>query len=244
MAHRLGTNTISSHGYSLDPAGNRTQVAEALAGLGLPSGSPPSQTTAYSYDRLYRLTTVDAPGTSLDTTYAYDPVGNRSSMTRGTATSYRYDRADRITAAGSTGYTVNASGNTTARGSDSFGYDQANRLVSATIGGVASSYGYNGDGIRASQTVSGTTTSYVNDVNRSLPVVLDDGARKYVWGLGPAYAVEGNNLEVYHTDGLGSVRAVTDTSGAVVQTYTTDEFGVPTQTLGTSGQPYQDTGEP
>jgi RHS repeat-associated protein len=182
------------------------------------------------------------------TSYAYDPVGNRSSRTRtGTTTiSYTYDRADRIKTVvqgSSTTYTVNANGNLTARGNDDFTYDQANRLKTAVVGGVTSSYGYDGDGKRASQTVGGTTTRSVYDVGGGLPVLLDDGTRKYVWGLGLAYAVSGSSIEVYHTDGLGSVRALTNGSGALVQTQATDEFGVPTGSLGSSGQPFGYTGE-
>jgi RHS repeat-associated protein len=48
---------------------------------------------------------------------------------------------------------------------------------------------------------------------------------------------------VYHADGLGSVRALTDAAGAVVQTYETDEFGVPGLSQGTRGQPFGYTGE-
>ncbi|MBI4492385.1 MAG: RHS repeat-associated core domain-containing protein [Chloroflexi bacterium] len=50
-------------------------------------------------------------------------------------------------------------------------------------------------------------------------------------------------MEVYHEDGLGSVRAITDASALVVQTYQTDEFGVATLTQGTDSQPFQYTGE-
>jgi RHS repeat-associated protein len=77
----------------------------------------------------------------------------------------------------------------------------------------------------------------VYDVAQGLPVVLADtvsGAsappsRKYVWGAaGLAYAVGSDgSVAVYHADGLGSVRALTDGSGSVVQTYRTDAFGVP-----------------
>ncbi|MEK7214293.1 MAG: hypothetical protein AAB289_01675, partial [Chloroflexota bacterium] len=178
-----------------------------LASAGGGSG-PATETTTYSYDRLSRLTGVDAPGTSLDTSYLYDPAGNRSTMTRGAATNYSYDRADRVTAAGGVSYTVNANGNLVAKGADSFAYDQANRMKSATVAGATSTYAYNGDGMRHSKTVGAVTTTLVNDVNRGLPVVLDDGTRKYVYGLGLAYAVEGSNVLTYHTDGLGSVRAV------------------------------------
>ena len=48
----------------------------------------------------------------------------------------------------------------------------------------------------------------------------------------------------YHTDALGSVQATTDGSGALIQTYRTDPFGVPTATQGSSGQPFEFTGEP
>ena len=50
---------------------------------------------------------------------------------------------------------------------------------------------------------------------------------------------------MYHTDGLGSVRAITDATGSVVQTYQTDEFGVPLAagTRGTKTQPFGYTGE-
>jgi RHS repeat-associated protein len=176
--------------------------------------------------------------------YTLDAVGNRLSMVRGSSTSYTYDRADRILTAGATTYTVNANGNTTARGSDSFGYDQANRLVSATISGATSTYVYDGDSKRASKTVAMVTTSYVYDVNRALPVLLDDGSRKYVWGLGLVYMAESDGaISVHHTDGLGSVRALTNTGGHVVQTYETDEFGRPLVSMGTIAQPFGYAGE-
>jgi len=104
---------------------------------------------------------------------------------------------------------------------------QANRLISATVGGGTSTY--DGDGKRTSKTVDGVTTSYVYDVAGGLPMLLDDGARKYVWGAGGlAFTVDKGTaaVQVYHTDGLGSVRAITDSTGSVTQTYQTDEFGV------------------
>jgi YD repeat-containing protein len=127
----LGTGgaTISRHTYTLDNIGNRTLLDEALPQLGTGRPLAPSASTSYGYDRLYQLTSVTPSGTP--TSYTYDPVGNRLSMVRGSSTSYSYDRADRIQSAGATSYTVNANGNTTARGSDSFGCDQVYRFVSA-----------------------------------------------------------------------------------------------------------------
>ncbi|MGH2410875.1 MAG: RHS repeat-associated core domain-containing protein, partial [Chloroflexota bacterium] len=185
------------------------------------------------------LSQAGAPPTA--TSYGYDPVGNRLSKN---GTSYTYDRADRILTAGSLSDTVNANGNLTNRGPDTFAYDQANRLTSATVSGVTSTDSYDGDGKRASQTTGTTTTNYVYDINTSLPDVLTDGTFKYVYGLGLAYAVDGSgNVQVYHTDGLGSVRAITNGSGTLIQTYQTDEFGIPTQSSGTSTQPFGFTGQ-
>ncbi len=50
-------------------------------------------------------------------------------------------------------------------------------------------------------------------------------------------------MNVLHTDGLGSVRAITDSAGTVVQTFATDEFGNPSLTQGTSPEPFHFTGQ-
>ena len=73
---------------------------------------------------------------------------------------------------------MDANGNLVARGSDTFGYDQSNRLKSASVSGTNSTYVYDGDGKRTSKTVGGATTPYTYDVNASLPVLLDDGTHK------------------------------------------------------------------
>ena len=103
-----------------------------------------------------------------------------------------------------TAYTQNATGNLVARDTDSFGYDQANRLTSASVGGTTTQYAYDGCGKWASKTVgSNPATSFVYDVNQRLPVVLDDGSRKYVYGAGLAYTVDGEGaISVAHRNGL------------------------------------------
>ena len=125
---------------------------------------------------------------------------------------------DRALTADLTTYSVNANRNLTNRGADTFANDQANRLTSATASGTTISDTYDGDGKRASRAVGSDTTSYVYDVDNSLPGVLTDGTFKYVYGLGLAYAVDGSGIvQVYHTDGLGSVRAITNGSGMLIQ---------------------------
>jgi hypothetical protein len=65
-----------------------------------------------------------------------------------------------------------------------------------------------------------------------------------VEAAGLAHTVDSTgDVAVAHADGLGSIRALTDTTGSAVQTYRTEEFGVTTQTKGTVTQPIQSTGE-
>ncbi len=140
---------------------------------------------------------------------------------------------------------MDAAGNLTARGADSFSYDQANRLTSATVEGQLTTYAYDGDGNRVSKTVgTNPTIHYVNDVTAPLSQILTDGTRKYVYGLGLEYAVDSSGtVAVYQTDGLDSTRAITDDAGNVIQAYQTDAFGNPTQTLGGLDQPFRFTGQ-
>jgi RHS repeat-associated protein len=220
--------------------GRKAQIS--WAEVDLPSPADPAANTAYGYDKLRRLTSSSGPDGA--PTYGYDPVGNRTSKVLGTTTTYTYDRADRMTAAGTMGVSVNDNGNTTAKGVDAFTYDQANRLKSATVAGATETYAYDGGGLRFSRQVGGgTPIRYVSDPNRSLPVTIDDGSRKYVYGLGLAYSVSGSAIEVYHTDRLGTVRALT-TGGSVVATYRTDDWGNLLAQTGSSTQPYGFTGEP
>jgi RHS repeat-associated protein len=194
---------------------------------------------SYEHDRLYRML---SDGT---TSYTYDAVGNRQSATAGgTTTVYAYDRADRITAVGAVAHTTDAAGNLVARGTSSFSFDQANRLRTASVGGVSSTYIYDGDGNRRSKTVGGATTNYVFATSGQLALLLDDGTRKYVWGNGLAYGVDsGGTLTSMHGDALGSVRALTDGTGTLTQTYERDAFGVLQGTSGSSTQPFDFTGE-
>ena len=216
-----GTTTNSTVPIQVTAVNNLTAVAgggwHSLAVARVQAS--PTATTTYGYDALDRLTSVNSGAT----TYSYDPVGNR--LTKN-ATSYTYDRADRILSVGSVTYTVDANGNLTTRGSDTFAYDQANRLTSATAGGTTSTYVYDGDGKQTARTVgTNPTVNYVYDVNGSLPVILTDGTFKYVYGIGLTYCVDtSGNVQVYHTDGLGSVRAITDGSRNVAQTYQSGTF--------------------
>ena len=224
IAHvKGGSTTIASVAYTLDDVGNRTQRVDQQG------------THTYAYDDLYRLTSVTYPGPST-TSYAFDAFGNRTSMTvAGNTTTYAYDDNDRITSvtppspASVINYTWDDNGDLTARGSDSFSWDYEDRMVSATVNSVTTSFAYRGDGLRDSRTVGGNTTSFTWDIARGLPVVLDDG-NQYVYGAALAAQKQGGSWYYYLADGLGSTMAVVNASGAVQDSYTYDVYGTPTKT--------------
>jgi RHS repeat-associated protein len=218
-----GSTTIASVAYTLDNVGNRTQRVDQQG------------THTYAYDDLNRLTSVTYPGPTT-TTYAFDAFGNRTSTpVAGNTTTYAYDDDDRITSVTPPGpasvinYTWDDNGDLTARGGDSFSWDYEDRMVSATVNSVTTTFAYRGDGLRDSRTVGGNTTTFTWDIAGGLPVVLDDG-NQYVYGAGLVSQKQGGSWYYYLADGLGSTMAVVDASGAVQDSYTYDVYGTPSKT--------------
>jgi RHS repeat-associated protein len=94
LSNEIGATTITSHGYTLDPEGNRTSVAEFVSGITAPGAL---DTIAYSYDGLNRLTGSTG---ALTEGFTLDGASNVTSRT-GPAATYSYDGADRLQSDGS-----------------------------------------------------------------------------------------------------------------------------------------------
>jgi len=220
---KKNTTTLASYSYTLRAEGNRSQVVE-LGG----------RTVVYGYDNAYRLSSETISGGSVNGTisYGYDAVGNRTSRTSTvagipTVAPSTYDANDRLN-----GNTYNNNGDTTVAGGITYGYDFRDKLTSAT-GGIAMLY--DGDGNRISQTAGGTTTQYlVDDLNPTgYPQVVEELVsgvvqRSYTYGhsLISQTQVSGSpTTSFYGTDGLGSVRHLSNTSGTKTNTYDYDAFG-------------------
>lgn len=150
----------------------------------------------------------------------------------------------RITDLEGTTYDYDDNGNLTDRGSDTFAWDHENRMTESVVGGVTTTYEYNGAGIRTSRTVAGNTIDYVWDTAGALPVVLDDGTYRYVYGLDLIPAIEADDTEHYRLyDGLGSVTEVTDSGGSTEASYRYDVFGAVRSSSGSSALEWLFTGE-
>lgn len=124
-------------------------------------------------------------------------------------------------------YGYDANGNLTGRGDDTFAWDAENRLVSTNIGDTSGSYAYNGDGLRVSRNIGGAAVSYTWDVNRGLPVILEDSdGNRYVYGLDLLSATDNSSTQTYFLyDGLASTTELSDDEGTVTGTYEYDVFG-------------------
>ena len=233
---------ISSYAYTLGAAGNRLSVAELS-----------NRTVNYGYDDLYRLTSetiARAPAQNGSISYQYDSVGNRlqrnSTVPAIPATGLlNYDANDRTATD-----PYDANGNLLNAGAGSNVYDFENHMVQA--GGVR--LVYDGDGNRVTETVAGVTTKYlVADQNLTgYAQVMDElqgtaVTRTYSYGLeliNERQTVSGTpKTSFYGFDGHGSVRFLTDVTGAITDTYDYDAFGNLISQTGSTPNNYLFAGE-
>ena len=108
------------------------------------------------------------------------------------------------------------------------------------------------DDIRIEKTINGTeVVQYVVDKNRPYAQVLEEehtrgglsATTSYVYGDALISAATEGSTHYYHTDGLGSVRHLSDASGALTDSYTYDAYGLLTTSSGTTVNPYLYRGE-
>ncbi len=118
-----------------------------------------------------------------------------------------------------------------------YGYDQADQLTSVErpkegeAAEIKDSYEYNGNGLRTSQTVNGTTTYFAWDMTEELPLILGDGTNSYIYGPGgyPVEQINNKNEPLYlHHDQQGSTRLITGNTGTVEGKCTYGAYGTPT----------------
>jgi RHS repeat-associated protein len=193
---------------------------------------------AHTYDAIYQLTYADYPiGQNADTAYTYDSVFNRTSVNNGSVTGYTVNGLNQYTAVGSANLTYDNNGNLTSDGVYTYEYDSENRLLAVREGGTAVvSYNYNASGRRVSKTVypTGQYIEYCYDGDQVIAEYDGSGTllRKYIYGPGVdepvcMITVDGQTESryYYHYDGLGSVVALSNLSGTIVERYRYSAFG-------------------
>jgi RHS repeat-associated protein len=121
-------------------------------------------------------------------------------------------------------------------------------MTTSTVGGTATNYAYDGSDIRISATTGGAATPYLWDRacgggtcggtcgGGNVAHLVDDGSKGYLHANGVlAELTTGGAARDYLADGLGSVRGITDNSGALVASADYDAFGAVRSSSGTQG---------
>jgi RHS repeat-associated protein len=116
-----------------------------------------------------------------------------------------------------------------------------------TDGVSTTTYAYNGDGDRVSQTVDSVETTYILDVATPLTMVLAETTGQdsiyYLHGLDLVAQSDGTTTDYLTYDGLGSVRQVLDGAGVPLLTQTFDPYGNLLARAGTGESSFGFTGE-
>jgi RHS repeat-associated protein len=225
VAMLKSTETLATLAYSRDSDGQVTQTAS--------KGLPGEESTAYNYDENDRLTKAGTIESK------YDAANN---LTKEGASEYTYNAADQLEKGTGVTYSHDELGERTKTAPTtgpaiSYGYDQASDLTSVErpkegeTPEIKDTYAYNGEGLRVSQTISGTITYMAWDTAEGLPLLLSDGTNSYIYGpngLPYEQVASGGAVTYLHHDQAGSTRLLTGSSGAVTGKCTYSAYGTPT----------------
>ncbi|MBV6501492.1 MAG: hypothetical protein CJBNEKGG_04005 [Prosthecobacter sp.] len=246
LNHSLGGNSVQSRAYQYNSVGNRSAM-QVDGGMW----------DVYGFDAVDQVTSVkyqaaSSTGTSPQstTTYDWDPVGNRevvqTTPASGPIVTDTYGTANAVNQyaainAQNTGYDSN--GNlTSARLQDAgsgpvstLGYDSQNHLLSASDGTHSVTSTYDTRNRVTSRTINGVTTLFLWDGWNLIEERDLNGAqtRRYVYGATVdeiLIMVDATGAKYHLHDALGSVTALTDSTGAVLESYKYDVFGKVTVT--------------
>ena len=249
MTDTLGSSTLAQFSYGYDNASLLTSETD--------TGTPNAGTTSYSYNTLHELT---AAGSA---TYAYSPARNLTSGPGGTTQAFNSagelcwatrtgSGACSSPPSGATSYAYSAEGNLThvtptTGTSTTFGWNEQNALTSVTPStGSATSYSYDGNGLLQSETTPSATTELTWNIVGSLPALLSDATNDYLYGPSATpveqVALSSGTPSYLLADHLGSVRAITSSTGAVTASFTYDAWGNANGTSGSATTPFRYAG--
>ena len=233
MVFKKGLETFASLAYT----DNKDDAITKITSKGLPGEAKPE----YTYDENDRLTKA---GT---VSYAYDVANNATTI--GNAT-YSYNAADELENAVSSKKTVdtyeyNEVGERTKTTPSSgpattYKYDQAGNLIAVErpkegeVTAIEDAYAYNGEGLRASETIAKSTNYLTWDIATELPSILSNGTYDFIYGPNgmPVEQIsthEGKEQSQYlHHDQQGSTRLITGQAGTVEGKCSYNAYGAPT----------------
>jgi len=250
--------------YTYDSRNRLISVSDSLTGTQLDFNydnagrligitRPNSVNGTYTHDAAGRLARIQE-GTIIDLNYTLDAAAQITNLnytlpldpTNGfgnSSSNWTYDAAHQIN---SPGYHYDARGRLTNAPGKSFRYDAASRLTQINSATLA----YNGANDIVTRSEAGTTTRYFyNHALGMRPIVAEKNdstgqiLRYYVWSPGGTLlylidAANGNAVRYFHFDRVGSTLALTDSAGAVTDSYAYTPYGELLGRTGSSAQPF------
>jgi RHS repeat-associated protein len=165
--NKVGTSVISSYDYAVNAIGQRTGVATSGTAF------PAVPSWAWSYDSLGQVIAADSTVATSDRSYQYDTIGNSQksadSLTLPVANNYTANALNQYSAIqqGGTGVSpvYDLDGNATAyplpissTTNSTLSWDAENRLISALVNGVTTTYLYDAQSRRIAK-VAGTSAT-------------------------------------------------------------------------------------
>jgi RHS repeat-associated protein len=220
--------------YSYDNVGNRKDAT-----------IDSSLTHDYLYDKIYQL--IEDDDSTDKYNFFYDWLGNRDYVNLNDSLDSDYSSENIAQTedndlnqygsvdlgSGWQNYTYDDNGNLTDDGTYTYGYDSENRLITVDDTGAVATYSYDYQGRRISKTVGTATTEYVYDGDQVIAEYNsgDTLLRKFIYGPGidePICMIVPGTPDqwyFYFYDGLGSVVALSNSSGTIVEKYKYDAFG-------------------
>jgi RHS repeat-associated protein len=238
VLHQNTSAVLDGATYTMDITGARTGMTDKRTGI----------ISSYAYDPDFQLTQVISGGSTTER-YTYDLMGNRLSSI-GTP-QYTYNSSNELTSMAAASYTYDKNGNpltkTDSTGVTTFTWDFENQLTAINLPtGSTISFKYDPFGRRVAKTSATGTTIYVYD---GLDIIDElDGAgnilASYTQGPGtdqPLAMVRGGTTSYYEADAQGSITSLSDSTGALVNTYSYDSFGNPIASEESVANPFRYT---
>ena len=235
-------SAVQNQQFTYDTHGNLSRRVDYNQTPFSGSGQPLSE--LFFYDALFRLKTATLVGIGARS-YSYDPLGNLKSKTGVGSYTYGQNGAGphAVTAVGGLRYRYDANGNQTGGAGRTITYTSFNKAGTISRAGVTYTYDYGADHHRIRQTGPGHSTVYINprldsgahfESERRGPQVED---KHYIYANGEVVALhvqthpasQSANITAttryLHSDHLGSIVAITDEAGQLLESFGYSPFG-------------------
>jgi len=202
------------------PNGRPSHISHQWAGGGVD--------LSYSFNTEKRLVSTGAS----DPAFVWTPTVAASST-------YQTNALNQYLAVNGTGRSYDLDGNLVFDGTWTFGYDTEGHLVTASKPGTSVVYGYDAAGRRASETVNGQTTLFLSVANEEIADYSGNLqlVKRFISRPGvdtPVASVSPSGAHAFHLmDGQGSVAALVDDGGGLMETHAYSPYGLSPTTSST-----------